>query len=82
MTYAEKYEQVTAGQRRPLPGRIWLKNDAMTALNPDNPVLINVEEKQFTVKNSPYVKQGYTRYVHEKPVPAPVEAKKTPKKED
>lgn len=76
MTYEEKYEQLTKGKSRPLPGMIWLKNDEMTAKNPENPVLIQVHESQFTIKNSPFVKQGYSKYTYSKPVAPPVEAKK------
>lgn len=76
MTYEQKYEKLTEGKKRPLPGMIWLKNDGMTAKDPENPVLIQVHESQFVIKNSPFVKQGYERYVYSKPVAPPVEAKK------
>ena len=74
---AEKFEALTAGKRQNNT-MIWLTNEAMNNLpaNQGNPVLIEVEAKQFArQKNNPYVKQGYTKYVHEKPAPAPVEAK-------
>lgn len=75
MTIQEKYKAIVS-KSRPMQGMIFLKNDAMTAQDPDNPVLIQVPEVQFTIKNSPFAKQGYTRYVHQEPVSEPVEAKR------
>ena len=78
---AEKFEDITKG-KRPNNTMVWVTNHAMNALprNQGNPVLIEVQAKQFARPNNPYLKQGYTRYIHEKPAPAPVEAKAAPVK--
>lgn len=83
-TYAsigEKFEDITKPPYRKRSGTVWLTNDADNARNPENPVLVEVEEKQFRRPNSPFVKQGYRVYVHQKAVPSPVEAKAVPKQE-
>lgn len=72
---AEKFEAITKG-KRPMQGTIWVTNERMNALNPGNPVLMEVLEKLFRKENSQLVKQGYTQYKHEKPAPPPVEAKR------
>lgn len=78
---AEKFEAITAG-KRPNNTMVWLTNPTMNSLpaHQDNPVLIEVQAKQFARPNNPYLKQGYTKYIHEKPAPAPVEAKAAPVK--
>ncbi len=78
---AEKFEAITAG-KRPNNTMVWLTNPTMNSLpaHQGNPVLIEVQAKQFARPNNPYLKQGYTKYIHEKPAPAPVEAKAAPVK--
>ena len=78
---AEKFEDITKG-KRPNNTMVRVTNQAMNALprNQGNPVLIEVQAKQFARPNNPYLKQWYTKYVHEKPAPAPVEAKAAPVK--
>lgn len=73
---AEKFEDITKGKRQNTT-MVWVTNPAMNALprNHGNPVLIEISAKQFARPNNPYLKQGYTKYIHEKPAPAPVEAK-------
>lgn len=78
----EKFEAITAG-KRPNSTLIWVTNQAMNNLpaHHGNPVLVQVTAKQFARPNNPYLKQGYSKYVHVKPAPAPVEAKPESKAE-
>jgi len=73
---AEKFEAITKG-KRPNNTMAWVTNHEMNALpaHQGNPVLLEVPAKQFAKPNNPFLKQGYTRYVHTKPAPAPTEAK-------
>ena len=73
---AEKFEAITRGKRQ-RPEMVWLTNQTMNELdaNWENPVLVEVPAKQFAKPGNPFLKQGYSRYVHAKPAPAPTEAK-------
>lgn len=73
---AEKFEAITKG-KRPNNIMVWITNHGMNALpaHQVNPVLTEVPAKQFAKPGNPFLKQGYTRYVHAKPAPAPTEAK-------
>ena len=73
-TIGEKYESLTAGKRQ-RPHMIWLQNTAMDKPDSGNFTLVEVPEAQFNKPKSPWKAQGYTRYSHVKPAPAPVEAK-------
>jgi len=77
-TIAEKFEAITA-EKRQSNNMVWLTNPTMNELpaHQGNPVLIEVSVKQLSKPNNPYLKQGYVKYVHAKPAPAPVEAKAT-----
>lgn len=77
-TIAEKFEAITKG-KRPLPGMVWLTNEAMNANMDGNFVLIEVPARQFDKENNEFKAQGYTKYVHAKPVPEPTEAKQVKK---
>lgn len=72
---AEKYEKQVK-TTRPMNGQIWLTNDAMNAKDPANPVLVVTMAAQFNRENSPFKKQGYRLYKHERIAPVPAEAKK------
>lgn len=76
-TIAEKFEAITKGKRS-LPGMVWLTNDGMNANLDGNFVLVEVQAAQFDKEGSEFKAQGYTKYVHAKPVPEPTEAKQLP----
>jgi len=80
-TIGEKFEDITKNKRQNNT-MVWLTNPAMNALpaHNGNPVLIEISAKQYAHPKSPYMKQGYVKYVHAKPAPAPVEAKVAPSK--
>lgn len=75
-TIGEKFEAITKG-KRPNNTMVWLTNDNMNKLpaHQGNPVLMEIPAKQFAKPNNPFLKQGYSRYVHSKPAPEPKEAK-------
>lgn len=70
----EKYEALTKDKRQ-RSGMIWVQNPDMDVPGSGNFTLIEVVEAHFNAPKSAYKSQGYTKYVHSKPAPAPVEAK-------
>lgn len=72
MTLQEKYLSIPE-RIRARPRQVWLTNEDMNAMNPDNPVLISISHDKWADPRNPYKKQGYSQF-HPSTAPAPVEA--------
>ena len=69
-TIGEKDESLTAGKHQ-RSGMIWMQNPGMDIPDSGNFTLVEIPEAHLKA----FQAQGYTKYSHVKPAPAPVEAK-------